>query len=400
MPKSRAETIELLGGGPQMHAATAVLPPSLEVAPDAAGLALPGDVPVRARRLLDFCTLRPTDSELIRYGRETTRDDLAAETADGTEAPEAEYVVTPEEARVRTIPVWIPAHRSNLADQAELEALLEGRLGGSVRGRLQRQIVQGDGVAPNLEGILATSGIGTVTRDTTNETRFAAIGRGVTEVRVELEDEPNAIAIHPVDYGEVIGELGGSGTEVATRTLHGVPAVPTTAAPEGTAVVGAFDVGLSVRVREGLALSVSDSHDDLFAKRMKIVDFALRIAAAGKIIGFTEEGVHRARQRGQVRERQPPDLRRDRRARRRRVPQALRARRRRRLPRLHRRRSARWSSSDDHRERPQVAPAPAADLAGAGATSPGALRRSGVGPVRPTGKRSCRTRRPQREAAR
>jgi len=249
----------------------------------------PVPIPVRQVRVLDMVQVGSTDSDSVVYVEETVRTDVAAETAYGTDYSEATYTYVERTAPVRDIGQFVPAHRSQLADAGQLQALLEGRLGNGVERRLETQIVSGDGNAPNLEGILNKSGIGSYDRDTTNERRIEALHKGITWVRLNGYIEPDGIGLHPTDYEECIFEkddnnnyLLGPAQAATSRTIWGFPVAVTPAFPLGTALVGAYKDGATLWLRAGVTVRASDSHSDFFTKRMVAILAELRAAFAAQ----------------------------------------------------------------------------------------------------------------------
>jgi len=252
----------------------------------------PVGIPVRPLRLLDLITVGTTESDQIIYVEETTRTDAAVETALGDAYGEAEYVYTEQTANVRDIGHWTPAHRSQLADQGQLQTLVSGRLEYGVENRLDGQIVSGDGAGSNLKGILNTTGIGAINRDgTAAERKIEAIHRGITWIRLHGFIEPDGIGMHPQDYEDVLfekdandnyllpGVLGGvSGT--TPMTVWGKSIVVTTAFPQYSVLVGAYKPGAVCWMRSGVSVRATDSHADFFTKRMIAILAELRAAFA------------------------------------------------------------------------------------------------------------------------
>lgn len=248
----------------------------------------PIGIPVRTVRIPDLITMSTTDSDLVKFVRETTRTDAAAETALGTAYSEASYVYTEDEASVKDIGHFTPAHRSNLADRGQIQALLEGRLQNGVERRFETQVVSGGGTGQDLEGILVASGVPSITRNLTSESRLDFLHRAITAVRLSLFDEPDAIGLHPTDYHEVVIEkastagtyqLGGAGSQ-ETRSIWGFPAAVTSAFPEGTGLVGNYKEGAVAWVRSGVSVRASDSHSDFFTRRMVALLAEMRVAFA------------------------------------------------------------------------------------------------------------------------
>ncbi|MGH7540866.1 MAG: phage major capsid protein [Gemmatimonadota bacterium] len=248
----------------------------------------PIGIPVRAIRLMDLVTVGATDSDQIIFVEETTRTDAAAETALGTAYAEASYVYTERTSPVRDIGHFTPAHRSNLADRGQVQSLLEGRLQNGVERRLESQMLAGDGVGVNLRGILNTTGIGTVARNTAGgEPRVEAIHRAITAIRLALFGEPDGVLIHPTDYEETVFEKGTDGqyllgpvAQQSSRTLWGFPAVVSNVITANTSLVGNFRSGAVLWMRAGVSVRASDSHASFFTERRVALLAELRAAFA------------------------------------------------------------------------------------------------------------------------
>jgi HK97 family phage major capsid protein len=252
----------------------------------------PVGIPVRPLRLLDLIGVTTTDSDQIIYVQETTRTDAAVETALGTAYDEADYVYDEVTTNVKDIGHWTPAHRSQLADRGQLQALVEGRLEYGVESRLDLQIVQGDGTGQNLTGILSTSGIGSINRNgTASERKLEAIHRGITWLRLHGYVEPDGIGFHPQDYEDVLFEKDDNGNYLLPGVLQGAagatpmsvwgkPCVITAAFPQHSVVPGLYKAGATAYIRAGVSVRATDSHSDFFTKRMVAVLAEMRAALA------------------------------------------------------------------------------------------------------------------------
>lgn len=282
---SRAQALEAFKHGGPLFTATADVGDL--ITPDSRRFP-PVPIPVRPIRVLDLITMGTTNSDVVQFVRETLRDDVAAETALGTAYAEASYEYELDEANVRDIGHFTPAHRSNLADEGQLQALLEGRLETGVQLRFESQIVSGNGLGQNLEGILNTDGIGYVERNTTgNERVLEVIHRGITKVRLNLFAEPDAIGIHPSDYELAVFEKGSDGqyllgpaSQATARTIWGFPAAISSVFPQHTSLVGNYKTGAVAWLRSGVTVRASDSHEDFFTKRMVALLAEMRSAFA------------------------------------------------------------------------------------------------------------------------
>lgn len=285
---SRDEAVAAIQSGiPLLRAATA---DAAELVPADQRLMPPVAIPVRQVRLLDLIRIASTDSDTVIWTRETTRTDVAAETAAGTAYSEATYAYEDVESTVRDIGHWTPAHRRQMADQGQLQALLEGRLANGVERRLESQVASGDGLGQNLEGIYTNSVVAAneIERDTTNESRLAALHRGITAVRLSaFVDDISAIGLHPTDYHEVVVEtddngqfLLGPAAQSSSKSIWGYPVAVSSVFTLGTGLVGDYGLGAVLYLRSGVTVRASDSHANFFTERRVALLAEMRAAFA------------------------------------------------------------------------------------------------------------------------
>jgi HK97 family phage major capsid protein len=253
----------------------------------------PVGMPWRPVRVLDLITVGDTDSDIVEYVEQAGRTNAAAETAeagatgDGSgAAPESAVTFAVRQTNVRDITHYLPATKRVLADAGQLQTLIDQELRNGVRDRLEYQVVNGNGTAPNLRGILNTTGI--LTQALGTDSRSDAIHKAITAVRKEFY-EPNAVLLHPDDATDVFLEKDSSGAYIygppsqpGPRTIWGLAVVISPVIPAGTGLVGAFDAGATLWVREGLSVSASDSHADFFTRRMVAVLASMRAAFAAQ----------------------------------------------------------------------------------------------------------------------
>ncbi len=104
----------------------------------------------------------PTSQAAIPYMQETVNAEAAAEAAEGALTAEASIDWAETTEPIRKIAVSIPVTEELLADEPAMRGIVNSRLRQFMGNREDLQLIQGDGVAPNLEGILNTAGIGNV----------------------------------------------------------------------------------------------------------------------------------------------------------------------------------------------------------------------------------------------
>lgn len=234
--------------------------------------------PQRRLVLIDAVTIVPTDQSAVVYMEETTATFAAAETAENAAYPEAEFVLTERSVPVQKIAVSIPVTDEQLEDVPQVESYLEGRLIYGLRQRLEFQILNGNGVAPNLRGILNTTGVQTFARGTTP--RIDALRLAIARCRGAGATpgfaEPNAIVIHDADWLDLLGEKDSTGRYLfgdpiagIPPNLDGIPFIITVAIPENTVLVGDWNFHY-VAMRRDVDIQVGYSGNDFTSGRRTI----------------------------------------------------------------------------------------------------------------------------------
>jgi HK97 family phage major capsid protein len=255
----------------------------------------PVAVPVRTLKVRDLVAVGTTDTDTVEYVEETVRTDAAVETSYGVSAPESTYEYERKEVSVKRIPHHVKATKGNLADAGQLRSLLDNRLVYGVGKRLDTQIVNGNGAGDNITGILNTVNLAEVS--TTGLTVPDALHKGLTSVRLSLEDEPDAYLIHPTTYQNFVLSKGTDGHYLNLQgpqmttppNVWGKPAVISTAIPATSVLVGNWKMGASLWLRSGINLAVTDSDQADFLKGIITILAEMRAAfAAVQIKAFAE----------------------------------------------------------------------------------------------------------------
>ncbi len=220
-------------------------------------------VPAATRpiQVLDLIPMGDTDQSSVVYMEETTRTHNAAETAEGAAYPEDAFELTERNSQVRKIPTSIPVTDEQLEDEAQVRSYLNQRLAFGVRQRLDGQVLNGDGVAPNLGGILNTAGIQTQALGT--DPRFDAIHKAMTKVRVTGRAIPGAVVLNPLDWETIrltrtadgIYILGNP-SQAGPMSLFGLPVALGDVIAQGTGLVGDFQNFCALHDRRGLSIQV------------------------------------------------------------------------------------------------------------------------------------------------
>lgn len=232
--------------------------------------------------VLDVMNMVTTDQSAVVYMEETTFSDNAAERAEGAAYAEATLVYTQRTSDVRSIPVFIPVTDEQLSDIAGIQDRIQQRLGLMVERRLALQTLQGNGTAPNLRGILNTTGIQTFARG--SATFITALFDAINRVSSLYEDQDaTAVIIHSNDWKDVVTTVTTDGLYVFGQpnagvpiNIYGVPVIVTTAVPENTVLVGDFTYHY-IAERMGIDFQIGYVNDD-FKLGQRSIRASMRVA--------------------------------------------------------------------------------------------------------------------------
>jgi HK97 family phage major capsid protein len=244
------------------------------------------DIVTRPIQIIDIIPAGQTGMAAIVYMEETTLTNTAAEAAENTGAAvEATLALTQRTSTVRKITVYISVTDEQLDDVSGVQSYINQRLGFMLRQRLDSQILQGNGVAPNLMGIQNTVGIQTFARAGNH---FDEIAEGIRRVRVVGGAMPTAIVIHSTNWWSVNMKLAktlggeyvwGHPSEPGPSRIWGVPMVETEAVTVNTVIVGDFQNFIQLFEKNGgITMKITDSNGTDFVHGVQAIRADLRVA--------------------------------------------------------------------------------------------------------------------------
>ena len=249
--------------------------------------------------VLDLIDTINTDQTTYYFLQETATNN-AAETAEAAAAGEDAFSYAAVTAPVRKFITTLPITSELLEDQAGARAYFDGRLANHVMQRLELQVIGGDGVAPNIKGILNQAGLNTLTYSAgaypdTVGGKLRTILEGIKDVETNGKLAPDAIVMSPAAYEALAGQVDGNNNFMlgasaftGSPTIWGLPVVKSSqiggaVASSVDVLVGKFGGSLAVNhvFRRGMELQISDSaKDGDFGKDILTVKASLRYALA------------------------------------------------------------------------------------------------------------------------
>ena len=228
-------------------------------------------------------TINVTTGNAYVYMLETTFTNNAAEAAEGA-GPwgEAALAYTETSVPVRKIATFLPVTDEQLEDVQGMTDLIDSRLSTMVMLRLDSQLINGDGIAPNINGF---NNQVTQTQAKGTDPVFDAVYKGMIQVMSVGYANPTAFVVHPLDWQDIRLTrttegiyLLGNPADAGPERIFGIPAIITTAATTNTGLVGDFTAHSGLAYRSGIEFKVSDSHVDYFVKGIQAVRATIRAA--------------------------------------------------------------------------------------------------------------------------
>lgn len=212
---------------------------------------------IRPVQLLERIPTDTTDLFEIPFMLETTRTQAGAEVAEAGTYAEDAFVFARQTSAVRKIGSQIPVTDEQLQDVGSMRSLLDNRLRFGLEARLDQQVLVGDGIAPNLQGVFTVPGIQTQAKGA--DSAANAIFKAMTLVRITGRATPDTIVMHGTDWANVRLAQNAQGdyqfgppTMVGADTMWGLPVVQSEALTAGNAVVGALTTYSQLLYKKGI----------------------------------------------------------------------------------------------------------------------------------------------------
>jgi len=263
----------------------------------------PGVVPGAAAPLTleSLYTHVPTSSNAIEFTKEASFTNSAAEAAEGIAKAESALTWSLVNMPISTVAHWIKISRQLAADNTALAAYVNARMVYGVNRRVETQLGAGDGVAPNISGILDT---GNFTAHGYADAALGATLKKLVLIRKIIADlwaagyPANGILLNPADWATIeIDVLTATSNAVRVgvngagqQTLWGVPVYPAVGITADMVAVGNFAMHGTIYDREGVVVELSDSDSDNFTKNLVTVRAERRLALATEVPAAVRAG--------------------------------------------------------------------------------------------------------------
>lgn len=237
----------------------------------------------RPVQVLDLIPQTTTGQAAVQYMEETTFTNAAAEAAEGGAYAESALALTEMTSNVRKIATFLPVTDEQLEDEPQARGYVNNRLPLFLRLRLDGQVVNGNGTAPNLRGFLNVVGIQTQAKAA--DTAPDAVYKALTKIRVTGRAVPGSVIMHPTDWQGIrllkdsTGQyIWGSPTEAGPERIWGLPVAQSDVIAQGTALAGDFMTHTELAMRRGVDVQISNSHGTYFVEGKQAIRADVRCA--------------------------------------------------------------------------------------------------------------------------
>jgi len=247
----------------------------------------PAMVLVGTQRLTvaDLLAKGQTSAPVIRYPQEDTFTNAATTVDEGALKPEAAFDTSEVDAPVRKIAVTAKVTDELFGDFPAMRDYIDNRLRYMVGLTEEAQLLNGNGTAPNIKGILQTAGI--QTQALAGDPVPDGVYKAIVKVQATGFFEPDGAVFHPLDWQDirllktVDGiYIWGPPMDPGPDRIWGLNVVRTTSMTQNTGLVGAFQLGAQVFYREGMRVEATNSNEDDFKKNLIAIRAEQREALA------------------------------------------------------------------------------------------------------------------------
>lgn len=214
----------------------------------------------------------------------------AAGVAEAGAIPESKFTPTLAKANVVNVAHYTKITKQLADDAPALAAYINTKMLYGLQTKVEDQIVNGDGTAPQLKGLLATGSFTDASAQLTgakNLFDLLLLLQGVAETAAY---EPEALVLNPMTWAQLAMEkdsqgrylLGGPGL-AANKSVWGIPVVTSSAVPAGKFIFGNFTQTVTIYDRQQVAVEMTGTNEDDFTHYLYTIRASRRLALAVEV---------------------------------------------------------------------------------------------------------------------
>jgi len=259
--------IEAMSKG-QSRSASFEIKADMTVAADFTGEVIPADRvpgykfdPTRPVHIRQLLAQGSTQSDVVRYVKESGYSNGAAATAEGATLTQSDFDMTASDANVRKIGTYFRISEEMLADTPQLTSYISTRAPEKLLEVEDTQILSGTGSGAQLSGIIgdaADFAAGSLAGTVESANEFDVIVASLNQLAL-ANYNADTILLNPSDFHKILLLKDTQNNYLKDQVYNGlqpvfmgVKVVLNTAIAAGTFLIGNFSVGTQLWVRDGL----------------------------------------------------------------------------------------------------------------------------------------------------
>ena len=214
----------------------------------------------------------------------------AAGVAEAGKIPESTFTPTLAKANVVNVAHYTKITKQLADDAPALAAYINTKMLYGLQNKVENQIVNGNGTAPQLKGLLANGSYTDASTQLTgakNLFDLLLLLQGVAETAAY---EPEALVLNPMTWAQLAMEkdsqdrylLGGPGL-AANKSVWGIPVVTSSAVPAGKFIFGNFTQTVTIYDRQQVAVEMTGTNEDDFTHYLYTIRASRRLALAVEV---------------------------------------------------------------------------------------------------------------------
>lgn len=248
----------------------------------------PVRMPRRRLRVRSLLTQGRVNSDQVRYRKQVLRTDGTGSIAETVASAPSAFGWEKAKTDVRKIGTHTNLSEEALADADQLQSEIDGELRYLLDLEEEKQIIAGDGLGENLNGLITEAAAFVPANGLPNSTRIDRLRLAI--LQITLEDYiPMEMLLNPTDWAAIEMQkdaneryiYGDPGTALAPR-LWGKDVVDTATMSVGEWLVGDLAMAATFYDRQETAITMTTSHDQDFIEDMITVKARKRVAMAIK----------------------------------------------------------------------------------------------------------------------
>lgn len=214
----------------------------------------------------------------------------AAGVAEAGKIPESTFTPALAKANVVNVAHYTKITKQLADDAPALAAYINTKMLYGLQNKVESQIVNGNGTAPQLKGLLADGSF-------TNASAQLAGAKNLFDLLLLLQGvaetaayEPEALVLNPMTWAQLAMEkdsqgrylLGGPGL-AANKSVWGIPVVTSSAVPAGKFIFGNFTQTVTIYDRQQVAVEMTGTNEDDFTHYLYTIRASRRLALAVEV---------------------------------------------------------------------------------------------------------------------